>query len=199
MSIAWIGFLAFAASIVGTPGPANMVVMAAGARFGARRSLPFLAGVILGKQFIIWPIGLGVLTVLDPQSTVFQVLRWASIAYILWLAWKICGVRIKRADAGETAPWFISGLVVHPLNPKAWALIVSTFTNFVGADASPLLATSGVAAGILLVQLIFQPLWMLAGVQIARFLAGTAGEVWLMRFMAALMVVSVFFVLWKGA
>ena len=61
MAIETLGFLVFAASQVGTPGPANMTLMAAGARFGLRRSLPFVGGVALGKQLIIWPIGFGLM------------------------------------------------------------------------------------------------------------------------------------------
>lgn len=199
MPIEWIGFLAFAASMVGTPGPANMVVMASGARFGAKASFPFLSGVILGKQLIIWPIGLGLLTVLDPNGPVFGVLKWASVAYILWLAWKIAGTRIVAADPSATAPTFSEGLIVHPLNPKAWAMIIGGFTNFVDPEATPLMGTLSVALGLVVVQSVLQPLWMLAGSQIAALVAGTSREVWLMRFLAVLMVASVLYVLLKGA
>jgi hypothetical protein len=61
MSVAAGAFLIFAASQVGTPGPANMALMATGARFGFKAALPFVAGVALGKQLIIWPIGFGLI------------------------------------------------------------------------------------------------------------------------------------------
>lgn len=199
MPIEWIGFLAFAASMVGTPGPANMVVMASGARFGAKASLPFLSGVIFGKQLIIWPLGLGVLSVLDPQGPIFLAVKWASVAYILWLAWKIAGTRIVAADAGARAPRFVEGLIVHPLNPKAWAMIIGGFTNFVDPQASAFMGTLAVATGLLATQWVLQPLWMLMGSQIAALVAGTEKEVWLMRFLAVLMVASVLYVLLKGA
>jgi len=199
MPIEWIGFLAFSASMIGTPGPANMIVMASGARFGASASLPFLSGVILGKQLIIWPLGFGLLSVLDPDGAVFLALKWASVAYILWLAWKIAGTRIKTTEAGAQAPRFVEGLIVHPLNPKAWAMIVGAFTNFVDQDASPFIGTLAIALGLLLVQSVLQPLWMLVGTQIARLVAGTPREAWLMRALAVLMVASVIYVLLKGA
>ncbi len=199
MPIEWIGFLAFAASMVGTPGPANMVVMASGARFGAKASLPFLSGVIFGKQLIIWPLGLGLLSVLDPEGPIFLGLKWASVAYILFLAWKIAGARIKKAEPGATAPSFVQGLIVHPLNPKAWAMIIGGFTNFVHAGASPFMGTLAVAIGLLATQWVLQPLWMLAGSQIAALVAGTPKEAWLMRALAVLMVASVLYVLFKGA
>ena len=48
MTVATTSFLIFAASQVGTPGPANMVLLGTGARFGFRAALPFVGGVILG-------------------------------------------------------------------------------------------------------------------------------------------------------
>ncbi|HAR51640.1 MAG TPA: lysine transporter LysE, partial [Roseovarius nubinhibens] len=48
MSVALASFAVFAASQVGTPGPANMALMGTGARFGFRAALPFVGGVVLG-------------------------------------------------------------------------------------------------------------------------------------------------------
>ena len=50
MSVAVLSFTAFAFSQVGTPGPANMAMMATGARYGFRAALPFVAGVLLGNS-----------------------------------------------------------------------------------------------------------------------------------------------------
>lgn len=199
MPLELVGFILFAGSMIGTPGPANMVVMASGARFGFRASIPFLAGVILGKQFIIWPMGLGLLAVLSPDGVAFQVLRWASIAYILWLAWKIAGARIVAADAGAVPPRFVEGLIVHPLNPKAWAMVLGSLTNFTDQTAPALLVTASAALVFLSLQIVLQSLWTLAGVQIARLVSGQAAEAWLMRGLAVLMIGSVGYVLFAGA
>ncbi|MDT2076626.1 MAG: LysE family translocator, partial [Planktomarina sp.] len=42
-----------------TPGPNNLMLMAAGANFGIRRTLPHAAGVVMGFTFMIIVIGLG--------------------------------------------------------------------------------------------------------------------------------------------
>lgn len=199
MPIELFGMALFAATMIGTPGPANMLVMAAGARFGFRASIPFLSGIILGKQFIIWPIGLGLLTVLPPESIAFQVLRWASVAYILWLAWKIAGTRIVERDAGANAPRFAAGLVVHPLNPKAWVMVIGAITNFASQGASALAVTAASALLFLVLQIVLQSFWTLAGVQFAKLIGGSEKEVWLMRILAVLMVGSVLYVIVKGA
>jgi len=48
----FIPLLLFAVVMVGTPGPANMLLMTSGANFGFLKSVPFVAGVAVGKLFI---------------------------------------------------------------------------------------------------------------------------------------------------
>src|SRR5437764_1420552 len=42
-----------------TPGPNNMMLMASGVNFGLRRSLPHLAGVVLGYTLMVALVGFG--------------------------------------------------------------------------------------------------------------------------------------------
>ncbi|WP_050930415.1 LysE family translocator [Aestuariivita boseongensis] len=198
MSIALPSLFVFAASQVGTPGPANMALMATGARFGFRAALPFVLGVALGKQLIIWPIGFGLMGLAQSYPGVFVALKWASAAYIIWLAWRVANLRLSANQGEADAPGFFAGLIVHPLNPKAWAMIVAAFTGFVGADIPTLQATVTVAAVLLSCQLILHPIWTLAGDRIARTVAGRPEEQYLMWTLAALTVVSVLYVLIGG-
>src|SRR6056297_1552348 len=111
MGVAVISFLAFAASQVGTPGPANMALLATGARFGFRSALPFVAGVALGKQLIIWPVGLGLMELAAQAPWVFSTLKYASAAYIFWLAWKVANLRLDHGREVERVPGFVAGLI----------------------------------------------------------------------------------------
>ncbi|MEL6240914.1 MAG: LysE family translocator [Pseudomonadota bacterium] len=198
MSVAATTFVVFAASQIGTPGPANMAMLATGARFGFRAALPFVLGVALGKQFVIWPVGFGLMELADKAPWIFETLKWLSAAYICWLAWKVANLRLRTDQDGESAPGFAAGLIVHPLNPKAWAMIVAGFTNFVPAGTDPVHATATIAAILLGCQLILHPIWTFAGDRIARTLAGTPMEPYLMYTLAALTVASVLFVLFGG-
>lgn len=199
MSVAIVPFLAFAASQVGTPGPANMVLLATGARFGLRRALPFVAGVALGKQLIIWPLGLGLMAVQDDYPLVFEALKWVSIAYILWLAYRVAGMRLNVRQVDDTPPGFFAGLIVHPLNPKAWGMITTGFTTFVAAGTPPLQATATIAICLLALQVCLHPIWTYAGQWIASRLAGKPAEKYLMWTLAALTVASVIYALYGGA
>ncbi len=198
MSVALVPLAVFAASQVGTPGPANMALMATGARFGFRAALPFVAGVALGKQLIIWPIGFGLMELAEAAPAVFTALKYASAAYIIWLAWKVANLRLGQGGGSGKAPGFAAGLIVHPLNPKAWAMIVGGFTAFVAPGTSALTATATIAAVLLACQIILHPMWTFAGDRIAKTVAGTPAEPYLMWTLAGLTVASVLFVLFGG-
>lgn len=198
MSVATTSFLIFAASQVGTPGPANMVLLGTGARYGFWAALPFVGGVILGKQLIIWPLGFGLLQLADQAPAIFSVLKYASAAYICWLAWKIAHLRLSRQGAGGAVPGFWAGLIVHPLNPKAWAMIIAGFTGFVSAGTSSMNATLTIALVLLICQVVLHPIWTFAGDRIAHALEGRPAEKYLMWTLAGLTVASVLFVLFGG-
>lgn len=198
VSVAITSFAIFAASQISTPGPANMALLATGARYGFRAALPFVLGVALGKQLVIWPVGFGLMELADRAPWIFVALKYASAAYIIWLAWKVANMRLQTADVAGDAPGFLAGLIVHPLNPKAWAMIVGGFTAFVAPGTSALEATMSIAIVLFLCQMLLHPMWTLAGEGIARTVAGTALEPYLMWSLAALTVASVLFVLFGG-
>lgn len=175
-----------------------MALLATGAQVGFRRALPFLFGVMLGKQLIIWPIGFGLMTLGDQFPWAFVMLKYISAAYIIWLAWRVTQMRLS-ARAAMLAPGFRAGLFVHPLNPKAWAMIIGGFTAFTAPQTSSLEATLSIALILLFCQAVLHPLWVLAGDAIARHLSGSVFEPYLMWTLGGLTVASVLFVLFSGA
>ena len=186
-----LSFIPFAFSQVATPGPANMAMMATGARFGFRAALPFVAGVILGKQLIIWPIGYGIMEVASQIPLLFEILKFLSALYINWLAWRVANMRLSSGEPSVDAPGFWSGLLVHPLNPKAWAMIIVGFTNFVESYTTTFYATLYIAASLLIIQIICHPIWTLFGDRIAKFIIGKKYERVFMWFLALVTVIFV--------
>lgn len=198
MSVGIISFAAFAFSQVATPGPANMAMLATGARYGFRAALPFVAGVVLGKQLIIWPIGFGLMSLADQLPLLFVLLKYLSAAYIIWLAWRVANMRLSVNKDTANAPGFVAGLWVHPLNPKAWAMIVAGFTNFVDPGTPTLTATAIIALSLMVIQIICHPVWTFFGDRIAKLLIGTPSERYLMWCLAALTVAFVGYALMNG-
>tara|TARA_B100001079_G_scaffold81983_1_gene70395 strand:- start:4513 stop:5100 length:588 start_codon:yes stop_codon:yes gene_type:complete len=186
-----LSFIPFAFSQVATPGPANMAMMTTGARFGFRAALPFVAGVILGKQLIIWPIGYGIMEIASQVPFLFEILKFLSALYIIWLAWRVANMRLSSGEPSLDAPGFWSGLLVHPLNPKAWAMILVGFTNFVESDTATFYATLYIAGSLLIIQIICHPIWTLFGDRIAKFIIGKKYERVFMWFLALITVIFV--------
>ncbi|MGH1465441.1 MAG: LysE family translocator [Cognatishimia sp.] len=198
MGVAVNSFMAFGASQVATPGPAKMALGATGALFGILAAFPFVLDVAMGKQMAMWPVGFGPMTLAENASFITEVFNYISVAYIAYLAWKIAYIRLDVAGRELKKPGFFADLLVHPLNPKARAMIVVGFKNFVLPGRLPLQAAATIAICLIICQMVFHPIWALGGDQIAKTGAGISAEVWLMRVLAGLSVFSVLFVLFGG-
>ena len=124
----------------------------------------------------------------DSLPGLFVGLKFISAAYIIWLAWRVADMRLSSNRGAGAAPGFIAGLWVHPLNPKAWAMIVAGFTNFVEPETPSFYATFWIALTLMGIQLICHPVWTFFGDRISTLIAGQRSERWLMRSLAALTV-----------
>ena len=188
MAIATTTLAIFAASQIGTPGPANMALLATGARYGFRAALPFMLGVALGKQFVIWPVGFGLMQLAEQAPVVFEVLKWASAAYICWLAWKVANLRLSPGMASDHAPGFRAGLIVHPLNPKAWAMALPATTVYMPERTTLSLLIVAVVFGAIAMPAMGS--WTILGQQMARWLTDARRLTLFNYTMAGLLILS---------
>ena len=168
---ALIGF-AFVSSI--TPGPNNLMLMASGANFGLRRSMPHMLGVGIGFTAMIVAVGLGLnglFTALPWAHTALEVL---AVAYLLWLAWKIATAAPKTPEARAAARpiTFWQAAAFQWVNPKAWMMVISALT-FYAADQS-LAAVLFVAAVFGAINLPCISVWTVLGQEMRRFLTSPA-------------------------
>ena len=193
-----LSFTLFALSQVGTPGPANMVLLSTGAKYGLKKAIPFVLGVIFGKQLIIWPIGFGLIGVISNMPIVFTFLKVISAAYILWLSYKIANLRLDIKDLSGTPPGFFAGLIVHPLNPKAWGMVITGYTSFISNEMSMLSAILTISIILLFTQIVLHPLWCWGGQRLALLVKGKTHERYLMWILASLTLISVFYALSQG-
>jgi threonine/homoserine/homoserine lactone efflux protein len=187
----------FAVSMIGSPGPANMALMAAGARYGYRASIPFVLGVASG--FLL--VGIGVAAGLGTLFEIFPALRITflilSAAYILYLAYKIAFTPVSK-KSGDVKTGYFSGLLVHPLNPKAWAMLITAYSQFSNPELSAI-------TNFLIIQTIFQvigislnSLWCAGGDLLARLVQSPATMQRINQCMAALMIVVITISVWQS-
>ena len=59
----FIAFVVFAAVMFFTPGPNNVMLLSSGLNYGFRRTLPHVAGIVIGFAFMVGAVGLGLGTI----------------------------------------------------------------------------------------------------------------------------------------
>ena len=155
---------------MGTPGPATISLTAAGAAFGIRRSLAYLAGIIAGTALVLAAVATGITAVLLGVPGVRPVLIGLSAAYILWLAYHLATAAPRSATSQNAdAPSLAGGALLGLANPKAWVAIAAVFAS---AQVVHNAATDAVAKAALLTGMIvaINTIWLLAGAAFARTL-----------------------------
>lgn len=178
---------AFVTSI--TPGPNNLMLMASGANFGFRRTIPHMLGVALGFVAMAFLMGLGLSQAFDALPWLHTVLSVVSVIYLAWLAWKIA--RAAPASAGEVTgrPFtFLQAAAFQWVNPKAWAMALSAVTIY--APGQTVAAMGAVAAVFGAVNLPSVGTWCFLGTRLSAVLTTTNRLVWFNRSMAVLLIAS---------
>lgn len=189
--IALVGF-AFASSI--TPGPNNLMLLASGVNFGLRRTVPHMLGISLGHALMVFLVGLGLAGLFLAEPRLVIVLKLASVAYMLWLAWKIANAAPPREGAPAGRPFTaLQAAAFQWVNPKAWAMAL-TATAVYAQDRSA--ATMAVVAVVFCaVNLPSVAVWAAMGQALRRLLERPGWRVTFNRTMAALLVLSLWPVL----
>ncbi len=182
---AMLSLIVFVMLMVGTPGPANLLLLTVGARLGVLQAMPFIGGLIIGKALLNLTMGLGIGALLPTVPWLMVALQVLSVAFICWLAlsaWQAVpqvpadnlGTAQDAAQPRQTQALsagyslFVRGMIVHPLNPKAWAMITLAWSKF-----APTLGSLGQQLWILLlvfagVQLLLHTLWAGLGSWLSR-------------------------------
>ena len=146
-----------------TPGPNNIMLLASGARFGFRRTLPHLLGVSAGftAQTVAVCAGLGAVMELLPGMQLW--LTWAGVGFMAWLAYKL--LRSGPAAAAHAARPLstLEAALFQLVNPKAWVIAVTTASVFMPKSGDLALALVGVTLVLVGVNLPCITVWAVGG------------------------------------
>lgn len=188
--IALVGF-AFASSV--TPGPNNLMLMASGANYGLRRTLPHMLGISLGHAFMVAMVGIVLLQIFMTYPVLNVALKVLSATYMLWLAWKIANAVPPEAKEVTGKPFtFLQAAAFQWVNPKAWFMAITAISAYAPQDRGLIVGSLMVAVVFAAVNLPSVTVWAWMGVQVRRWL-GTARRLRVFNVtMAALLVVSLY-------
>ncbi|MES2541895.1 MAG: LysE family translocator [Pseudomonadota bacterium] len=164
--VALLGF-AFVTSV--TPGPNNMMLLASGVNFGFRRTVPHMLGISVGHALMVFLVGLGLAGIFKAWPAALMALKVASVAYMLWLAWKIAHSAAPGEGRAKAAPMtFLQAAAFQWVNPKAWAMALGAVSAYVVEPSA--LAYAAVAGTFALVNLPSVSVWAGAGQAVRRWL-----------------------------
>ena len=125
-----------------TPGPNNMMMLASGVNFGFRRSVPHWLGICGGFTFMLCAVGLGLHTLLADHPALYDLMRYAGSAYLIWMAWRLAAATAAPASQDDDAPksearplgvW--AAAAFQWVNPKAWVMAVTAMSAYLPARA----------------------------------------------------------------
>lgn len=127
-----ISMAAFALAASISPGPVNVVALSSGAQFGLGASLRHVMGATVGFVVLLAFTGFGLHEVLHNYPMLTDIIRWAGMAFLLYLAWKLAMDDGQlNVDKPTQRPSFWHGAAMQWLNPKAWLAAVAGMGAFV--------------------------------------------------------------------
>ncbi|UQN37249.1 LysE family translocator [Alcaligenes aquatilis] len=173
MTSNYLPLILFCLSTSISPGPANLLAMISGAKFGIWRSLPVFFGILIGFNIIILLTGIGLGNIFQKTTLIYPILKYIGILYMLYLAYSII-----RSDANpnestaEIQPVsFISAALLQWVNPKAWIMAVGAISAYSLPDSNPLLQSFLIAMVFFFVGAPCIAVWLISGSMMRQFLS----------------------------
>jgi threonine/homoserine/homoserine lactone efflux protein len=136
-----IALMGFVVVMTGTPGPNNMMLLASGANFGFRRSIPHILGITMGCQSLLMAIALGLGQLLIRFPVLEVVLKVLCGGALLYLTWGLVKPALFRSamvvqGAADQQPVVSKPLtlwqaaVFQWVNPKAWMMMLTAIATY---------------------------------------------------------------------
>ncbi|MFF8933773.1 LysE family translocator [Streptomyces paradoxus] len=134
-----IAFLLTTLVVVATPGTGVVYTLAAALSRGRRASVVAAVGCTLGIVPHLLATVTGVAALLHTSATAFQVLKYAGVAYLLYMAWATVrdkeALVVEEGEAGRQVPArrvIVRGVLINILNPKLTVFFFAFLPQFVG-------------------------------------------------------------------
>jgi len=133
-------FAAASLALIAVPGPSVLYIVGTSISQGRRAGIASMLGVQAGALIHVAAAAVGVSAVLASSAELFNAVKFAGAAYLVWLGVQ----RIRHAgepDAAERPPrshahLFRQGVVVNLLNPKVAMFFLAFLPQFVDPDAA---------------------------------------------------------------
>ena len=182
----WLLYVLTVFVISAIPGPNMLLVMSHGARHGLRRSTATMAGCLCALLVMMSVSAAGLGVFLKAWPALFDTLRLAGAAYLVWLGvrtWR--SARAARDDAAAEAVstelprrgrWalFRNGFAVASSNPKAILFAAALLPQFIDPHAAALPQFGALLGSFAVIEVGWYFVYAGSGAQLGRWLRRAA-------------------------
>ena len=114
----------------GTPGPNNIMLTASGKNFGYIRTIPHMAGVVIGFLSLLLVLSLGLISVFKNYPIAQTILQILGSIYLLYLSYRIY-FSFSSNDNTRTKPiTFLESSLFQYVNPKGVMMAITTISIY---------------------------------------------------------------------
>jgi threonine/homoserine/homoserine lactone efflux protein len=170
--------LVFAAALfvaAGSPGPSIAALVSRVLSKGYRDVLPFVAAMWVGEAIWLSFAVAGLSALAESFHVVFVAIKWAGVAYLLYLAWKMwfaepAGADGELPESRSTLKMFFAGLTVTLGNPKIMMFYVALLPSIIDLNGVTLTGWLELVAAMLIVLAAVDIVWMTLAAKARQFL-----------------------------
>jgi threonine/homoserine/homoserine lactone efflux protein len=151
-------FCAVYALAVAAPGPGIAAIIARGLAHGMKGVPAFIGGFVVGDLVWFGIAATGLAALARTAATLFVAIKWAGVAYLLFLAWKLWTAPAERVEVDSADRkqhgWhaFLASLMLTLANPKAILFFLALLPTVVDLASMNLLRFLEISAAIVVVQ-----------------------------------------------
>ena len=185
-------FLTVSLLVVASPGTGAAVTIATGLSRGTRTAAVAALGCTLGIVPHMLAAVTGLAALLHASSLAFEAVKFAGVAYLLylaWMTWREQGVLAIEADGAQRSDWQVirHAVLVNLLNPKLSMFFLAFLPQFIAPDeAAPTVAMLQLSAIFMAMTFaVFALYGAFAARMRERVLSSPTAMAWLRRSFAA--------------
>jgi homoserine/homoserine lactone efflux protein len=176
----YLGFILVTIVLGLIPGPNVALIIANSVAYGPRYGLMTVVGTTAAQVLQLIAVTLGLTALLDSLGVWFAVLRWAGVAYLLWLGlrqWRapVTDLSQIRAEPKSMRAMLLRASAVSLTNPKVLLFLGALFPQFISPAHAALPQVAALAVTFLVVLSGIDCIWALVAGR-ARILLSRHGR-----------------------
>ena len=161
--------------ISATPGPNMLHVMTQSIAHGPRKAMMTMAGLMSAVLLCLIASALGLGALLKASPRLFDLLRYAGVAYLVWLGIKAWRAPVSAGGSIATQPQsagalYGTGLLTGLSNPKLIIFAAALFPQFIDTDRPFAIQLAILVVSFVVIESFWYSVYALGGMRLKRWL-----------------------------